>query len=135
MVLGYVEWTLDRSPGVFFYWPLAVNKSWNFWFWKCLFGVLTPIFQLKRSSNFMKTYMELVLVLDDLQPESRLSALRFRLDIIKTILPVGKKNGFFKFWAPKFCPILTIFLLNNKYTSIHVHICFCNSTLRISSGF
>ena len=52
----------------------------------------------------MKTYMELVLVLDDLQPESRLSALRFRLDIIKTILPVGKKNRFFQILGTKILP-------------------------------
>ena len=53
----------------------------------------------------------------------------------KQFYQLAKKPFFSKFWAPKFCPILTIFLLNNKYTSIHVHIYFCNSTLRISSGF
>ena len=56
-----------------------LNKSWNFWFLKCFFWVLTPIFQPQRAANFMKTYIELVWVLDDLQPESWLSALRSRL--------------------------------------------------------
>ena len=111
------------------------KKKLNFLILKMLFEVLTPIFEPQRAPNFMKTYMELVLILVNLQQESRISALRSSCKIIKTILKVGQKTGFFKFWAPEFFPIFTIFVLNTKCTSIHVHFFFCGSTLRISSVF
>ena len=82
-----------------------LNKSWNFWFWKCFFGVWTPIFQPQRAPNFMETYMELGLILVDLQQESRISALR----LLKQYYELAKKTVFSNFGHQNFAQFLQFF--------------------------
>ena len=105
----------------------------KFLIFEMLFLSFDPYFQNKTCSKFHENIHGVSAAIGRSSEKIPAACIEIQVaKLLKQFYYQAKKNGFFTFWAPRFWPIFTIFLLNNECSSLDVHINFHGSRLSLS---